>query len=96
MTKPKQLPCTVCGEPVTIPAKYARANSATCEACAGKSPKRSFRLGRGQRNLLLGIGFYVALFFAMKGVHYYRCVSSWQDMSIRDVEICVARFGPLK
>ena len=29
----KQLPCTVCGEPVTVPAKYAKAKSATCGKC---------------------------------------------------------------
>lgn len=94
---PKQLSCRICGTPVTIPAKYARAKSATCKKCARQElkPHRKFKLGRGERNLLLGVGFYVALFFAMKVVHYYRCVNSCQDMSIRDVKICVARFGPL-
>ena len=39
MSEPKQLPCTVCGTPVPIPAKYARAKSATCEKCAIKELK---------------------------------------------------------
>ena len=39
MTNPKQLPCSVCGTPVSIPAKYARAKSATCEKCASKELK---------------------------------------------------------
>ena len=44
MTKPKQLPCTVCGEPVTVPAKYARAKSATCEKCARQEAKPQLTL----------------------------------------------------
>ena len=39
MSEPKQLPCTVCGEPVTIPANYARAKSAVCLECANKQAK---------------------------------------------------------
>ena len=30
---PKQLPCRICGTPVTIPAKYAMAKGAVCSTC---------------------------------------------------------------
>ena len=35
----KQLPCRVCGTPVPIPAKCARAKSAVCLECANKQAK---------------------------------------------------------
>ena len=36
----KQLPCPVCGTPITIPAKYAMAKSATCGKCRPKSQEQ--------------------------------------------------------
>ena len=49
----KQLPCTVCGEPVTVPAKYAKAKSATCGKCQPAADKGGLMGSRTLTNILL-------------------------------------------
>ena len=43
----KHLPCSVCGEPVPIPAKYARAKSATCGQCQIKQVRKGDQVPKG-------------------------------------------------